>query len=410
MLRQPKSKNTTKKKVVITPTTQAHVQKFLDECQRIGKLQRIKQKQNLLKKERHQKAQKSYWRDFTTFKKAIVSQPTEKADHLLTNIQTEIMMASTHIADIEQRLEKSLTKSLTTSMTTNGKEMESRLHTSLISSLTSSLSTNLQSIIDKSLNDALEKMTSRMADLIASNPMVQQHMEDVNYIKSENNRLSKQVLVLEMEHDNLKHKLNQVEQRGLDHCLVLTGIREMAKENEKDCVELIYNAIANAIDAEDETEHKQAAKCMEIRRARRLGKYNENYDRPISVEFTLKCDADYIMDNRRYLETGIYVDREYASDIEYRRKLLQPILRAARNHDDYKGRCRMDKDKLVILGRSYTLNNLQQLPEDLNPYKVTIKESEDSVGFFGALNPLSNFHPVPFKVDDESFISTEQYI
>ena len=120
------------------------------------------------------------------------------------------MTESTHIADMEHRLEKSLTKSLTTSMTTNGKEMESRLHTSLTSSLTSSLSTSLQSIIDKSLNDALEKMTSRMADLIASNPMVQQHTEDVNYLKSENNRLSKQVSVLEMEHDKLKYKLNQV--------------------------------------------------------------------------------------------------------------------------------------------------------------------------------------------------------
>ena len=291
-------------------------------------------------------------------------------------------------------------------MTTNGKEMESRLHTSLTSSLTSSLSTNLQSIIDKSLNDALEKMTSTMADLIASNPMVQQHTEDVNYLKNENNRLSKQVSVLEMEHDKLKHKLNQVEQRGLDHCLVLKGICEMAKENKNDCVELVYNAIANTIDAEDKTECKQAAKHMEIRRALRLGKYNENYDRQIAVEFTLKCDADYIMDNRSYLETGIYIDREYASDIEYRRKLLQPILRAARNQ----GRCRMDKDKWVILGRSYTLNNLQQLPEDLQLYKVSIKESEDCVGFFGALNPLSNFHAAPFKVDDESFISTEQFI
>ena len=62
------------------------------------------------------------------------------------------------------------------------------------------------------------------------------------------------------------------------------------------------------------------------------------------------------MENRSYLESGIYIDREYTSDIEYRRKLLQLILRAARNHDDYRGRCRMDRDKLVILGRNYGLH------------------------------------------------------
>ena len=383
-----------------------HVQKFLDECQRIGKLQRIKQRQSLLRKEDTKRRRNPTGGISPPQKKTIVS-PLVGQENQLSTSQPEIMTESTRISDMEQHLEKTLTKNLTASMTTNGKEMENRLHASLTTSLTTSLSTNLQSIIDKSLNDALEKMTSRMVDLIASNPIVQKQTEDVNYLKSENNRLAKQVTVLEIEHDKLKHKLNQVEQRGLDHCLVLKGVREMVKETEKDCVELVYNAIANTIDADDETERKQAARRMEIRRARRLGKYSENYDRPISVEFTSKCDADYIMDNRNYLETGIYVDREYASDIEYRRKLLQPILRAARNHEDYKGRCHMDKDKLVILGRSYTVNNLQQLPEDLQPYNVTKKESENCIGFFGALNPLSNFHPATFKVEDELFISSE---
>ena len=123
-----------------------------------------------------------------------------------------------------------------------------------------------------------------------------------------------------MEQDKLKHKPNQVEQRSLDHCLVMKGIHEMTKENEKDCIELVYSALANTIEAEDENDHKLAARKMEIRRAQRIGRFNENHDRPISIEFTYKRDADYIMENRSYLESGIYVDHEYTSDIEYRRK------------------------------------------------------------------------------------------
>ena len=149
---------------------------------------------------------------------------------------------------------------------------------------------------------------------------------------------------------------------------------------------------------------------MESRRARRIGRFNENYDRPISIEFTFKHDVDYIMENRSYLESGIYVDQEYTSDIEYKRKLLQPILRAAMNHEDYKGRCRMDRDKLVILGRNYGLHNLTQLPDDLKPFNVTSKETDECIGFFGALNPLSNFYPAKFMIGDETYISTEQYI
>ena len=40
----------------------------------------------------------------------------------------------------------------------------------------------------------------------------------------------------------------------------MKGIREMAKENEKDCIELVYNALANTIEAEDENDRKQAAR------------------------------------------------------------------------------------------------------------------------------------------------------
>ena len=296
---------------------------------------------------------------------------------------------------MEMRLEKSLTTNLTASLTT---------------SLTTSISTNLQSIIDKSLNDALEKMTSKMTELIALDPIIKKQQSNVSFLKHENYRLTKQVSVLEMEHDKLKHKLNQVDQRSLDHCLVMKGIHEMAKENEKDCIELVYSALANTIEAEDENDHKQAARKMEIRRAKRIGRFNENYDRPISIEFTFKHDADYIMENRSYLESGIYVDRECTSDIKYKRKLLQPILRAARNHEDYKGRCWMDIDKLVILGRTYGLHNLTQLPDKLKPFNVTSKETDECIGFFGALNLLLNFYPAKFMIGDETYISTEQYM
>ena len=70
----------------------------------------------------------------------------------------------------------------------------------------------------------------------------------------------------------------------------------------------------------------------------------------------------------------------------------------------------MDRDKLVILGRNYGLHNLAQLPEDLKLFNVTSKETDDCIGFLGALNPLSNFYPAKFKIENETYISTEQFI
>ena len=51
MSRLQKVKNTARKKVVITPTMQAHVKKFLDECQHLGKIQRSRQQQSSANKE-----------------------------------------------------------------------------------------------------------------------------------------------------------------------------------------------------------------------------------------------------------------------------------------------------------------------------------------------------------------------
>ena len=70
----------------------------------------------------------------------------------------------------------------------------------------------------------------------------------------------------------------------------------------------------------------------------------------------------------------------------------------------------MEDDKLVIRGHTYTLNNLHQLPEDLNCFKVTSKQNDQCVGFFGGLNPLSNFHQSAFSLDGIDYISAEQFI
>ena len=130
----------------------------------------------------------------------------------------------------------------------------------------------------------------------------------------------------------------------------------------------------------------------------------------LSVEFKYHLDTDYIMENRGYLNEGVYVDREYTDEIEWKRKMLLPILKTARHLKDYKKKCKLEESTLTIWGQKFTLNNLEQLPDQLNAFKCTSKTDNNTVGFFGAINPLSNFHPAPFSLDGVDYISSEQYI
>ena len=129
-----------------------------------------------------------------------------------------------------------------------------------------------------------------------------------------------------------------------------------------------------------------------------------------SIELYHKQDVEFILENRFDLERGIYVDREYPMDVERKRKTLLPILRAAKRSSEYKKQSRLEDDKIVLKGPSYNVNTLNQLPEELNVFKVTTRENTETIGYFGEINPLSNFYPATFPHDGVQYISSEQFI
>ena len=54
---------------------------------------------------------------------------------------------------------------------------------------------------------------------------------------------------------------------------------------------------------------------------------------------------------------------EYGVETEANRRKLRPIFNAARRHNDYKGKCRLEGDTLILDGKFYTVDNLYLLPE-----------------------------------------------
>ena len=53
---------------------------------------------------------------------------------------------------------------------------------------------------------------------------------------------------------------------------------------------------------------------------------------------------------------------------------------------------------------------LNQLPDELNAFKVTSKEDSQTVGFFGEINQLSNLDEAPFVHEGTRYISSKQFI
>ena len=82
----------------------------------------------------------------------------------------------------------------------------------------------------------------------------------------------------------------------------------------------------------------------------------------------------------------------------------------AKGLSEYKDKVKLQGDRLIINGISYGVNDLHKLPLELSAYKAAQKEDDKSIVFHGELSPYSNFHPAPFTVDGQKFLTAEHWI
>ena len=253
-------------------------------------------------------------------------------------------------------------------------------------------------------------MQTSICTAVQNNAMVKSHSTEIQGLKEENLRLNRKVQQLTVEQNRMKRQITKIETKGLDQCLIIRGLPEEPKETDKRIFNKLHSVLATIMQGETEEEKANAAKHLTFQRGRRLGRYSKNRPRPISVELTHRQDAEFILENRFDLPRGIYVDREYPIDVERKRKTLLPVLRVAKRLSNFRKQSRLEDDKLVLKGKTYNVNTLNQLPEELNVFKVTSKENENTIGFFGEINPLSNFYPSSFVHEGVQYISSEQLI
>ena len=263
--------------------------------------------------------------------------------------------------------------------------------------------------ITKSLSKALIPLQNEINNLKTSN-INRCDGEDWQCLKDENEKLHTKVHQLELSNTKLQLKLSRIEDKLVDNNLLFFGIGEGEGQSEQDRYAIILDVIASTFMGSTHEIRIQQAKNVMIESLIRKGRYNQRKARPISVTFTHQRDATDILMNRKYLPAGIFVSKEFGEHTKNERKLLKPILRAANNIKEYKRRCRLEGDRIVIKGHHYSRENLSELPPEISRYKVTSKENPETVGFFGELNPLSNFHQCVFKVGDNWFHSAEQFI
>ena len=264
--------------------------------------------------------------------------------------------------------------------------------------------------IEKMIAKALKPLKDDIKLLSASRLEQDKKMLDVTRISKENKELKHIVEEVKSENMALKDRLNRIENKLLENNFVILGVTEESWETYSALQEKVYQLIAYTVNAQDPAVQLEKARKARLVKVTRLGSYSKYRGRPISVQFEHHSAAQYFWDNKGYLPEGIYVKREFTAETEKHRRILKPVYNAAKKSPNYKGKCRMEENYLVIKGKKYGLHNLKDLPDELSDHKVTSRNTDLVLGFFGELHPLSNFHHCRFTIDGIEFSSSEQHI
>ena len=115
----------------------------------------------------------------------------------------------------------------------------------------------------------------------------------------------------------------------------------------------------------------------------RLGHYNPLQCRPISVKFVHKKDVNIVLNSKKKLGSGIFVDKQYSDETESERKYLRSVLSAARKFTEYRGKCRMDATDLIIKGKHYSWNNLHYLPKTSAHIQYPVAKMHNTTDYLG---------------------------
>ena len=223
-------------------------------------------------------------------------------------------------------------------------------------------------------------------------------------------KIERKFVQAEEKHKKLESRISLLEDQLLEKNIIFQGVHEEEYEDKSDVKVQVIKAIANTMTGDTFESKKTLAGQTSIDSIERVGKYNPLRTRPVKVKFREKKDVDHLLKNRKKLPKGVFIEKEFSRATEKERRLVRPILGAARRQEKYKGKVHMEGPHLVVDSKHYHRLNLHTLPADLDPIEATSKTSDTILGFFGELHPFSNFHPSKFIIDGIEYHSSEQYI
>ncbi len=184
--------------------------------------------------------------------------------------------------------------------------------------------------------------------------------------------------------------------------LLFIGFPEVYNERSEDCIRKVTHEIANIPNFD--------MSKLNIQRCYRNGEKSLRRPRDILVQFLEYPVKQAVSAGREHFSNGIRVRQDLPGELATIQRNLMPIKRAAEVLPKYHKKVKVIMDEIKIEGKRYNLQNLDEIPLDINFGIGTFKANDSLYVYFGVLNVFSNFRWAPINIDGVIFSMNEKYI
>ena len=206
----------------------------------------------------------------------------------------------------------------------------------------------------------------------------------------------------------IKTQTNNMETYSRRDNLLFHGIDQPANESNFSCAKAVRKFMVEQLQFNDGD-----ASAVQFVRCHRLPENNRNaQSKPIIVRFKNCADRELIWSKKSAITERKYnVSEDFPREIAFRRRKLFPVFSKARKIPGTdKKSVTLKSDVLIINGKRYTVETLNQLKGQLDMKHFNERSNNDRVvfgGMFSNFHPLSNYFACPITFRKQSFRSLE---
>ena len=189
----------------------------------------------------------------------------------------------------------------------------------------------------------------------------------------------------------------------------IIGIKEERGENVDEKIVRLFNSYLQTDSAHSMFSNRT------FERAHRLGKFDPQKTRVILVKFAhFKDKLEAFKFSSRLRSQNVFLTDDYPEEMDSDRRIMSQIHSALKSAKETHASPHVKslykkQDKLVLNDHIYTVDNLHELPQQLQLKSLFTPTKNGITAFFSKYSPLSNFYPCKFEINGASFDTMERY-